>query len=385
MNAVQQIWLVTIREIRERSRSSAFHASFAVMILVTVGLIIVPTLLDSDDGASDVGLTGAVPTALPRSIEDQSHALGTPVRIHRYNSVAVGEQAVRDGDVDVLVVDAERLEWRRQTDEQLRGVLVGAIQLVAVGERADAAGIDPDELAVLVAPVPIEEVELGSVTGRSPDDETAAIIMTIALFIAISTYGNLVLSGVVEEKASRVVEVLLARMPARTLLAGKVAGIGLLGLAQVAVTTLVALVALSMADSVELPAARSAVLAWAVVWFVLGYGLYATVYGALGSLASRTEDARAAAGPVMAVLMVGFFASFVAVGRPDSGIAKLASFFPATAPRPHAQPHRHGGDRMVGAVDRRRLHSRRDRRPRAVRWPRLHRRRASHRSDSQVA
>ena len=70
----------------------------------------------------------------------------------------------------------------------------------------------------------------------------------------------------------------------------------------------------------------------ALVWFLLGYALYATVYGALGSLASRSEDAQAAAGPVMAVLMVGFFASFVAVGRPHSGIAQLASFFPATAP-----------------------------------------------------
>src|SRR4029078_2236233 len=98
--------------------------------------------------------------------------------------------------------------------------------------------------------------------GRSPDDETAAFIMTILLFTAITTYGAMVMSGVVEEKSSRVVEVLLARMPARNLLAGKILGIGLLGLAQVVVTAVVALVAVIVVDTVDIPAARGAVLVW---------------------------------------------------------------------------------------------------------------------------
>jgi ABC-2 type transport system permease protein len=156
-----------------------------------------------------------------------------------------------------------------------------------------------------------------------------------------------VLSGVVEEKASRVVEVLLARMPARTLLArmpartllaGKVAGIGLLGLAQIGLTALVALVAVTMVDSVDVPAARGEVLAWVVVWFVLGYALYTMVYGALGSLASRTEDAQSVAGPVSAVLIAGYFASFAVIGQPDSGWAQLLSWLPVTAPL--AMPNR---------------------------------------------
>jgi ABC-2 type transport system permease protein len=332
MNGMRQMWLVADREMRERSRSRAFRASFVVMILATVGLILVPALLDDSTGTREIGLAGAVPAELAAAIEDQSTITDVTVRIQRFDSVAAGEEAVRQGDLDVLVVDAQRLEWRRQTDEQLAGAVIGAIQAVAVSERAAAAGIDTDDLLALVAPVPIENVELGSVAGRSPDDEMAVLVMTVVLFIAISTFGNLVLTGVVEEKANRVVEVLLARMPARNLLAGKVIGIGLLGLAQIAVTALAALAALAMVDSVDVPAARGAVLAWVVVWFVLGYALYATVYGALGSLASRTEDAQAVAGPVIAVLLVGYFASFAAVGRPDSGIAQLASYFPPTAP-----------------------------------------------------
>jgi ABC-2 type transport system permease protein len=127
-------------------------------------------------------------------------------------------------------------------------------------------------------------------------------------------------------------------MPARNLLAGKIAGIGLLGLAQIAATAIVALVAASLADSFDVPAVRGSVIAWAVVWFVLGYALFATVFGTLGSLASRTEDASSVTGPVSIVLVVGFFVSFAAIGSADTTWARLVSWFPITAPL--AMPNR---------------------------------------------
>jgi ABC-2 type transport system permease protein len=148
----------------------------------------------------------------------------------------------------------------------------------------------------------------------------------------------MVLSGVVEEKSSRTVEVLLARMPARNLLAGKIAGIGLLGLGQIVATAVVALVAASLADSFDVPAVRGSVLAWAVVWFMLGYGLFATVFGTLGSLASRTEDASSVTGPVTVILVLGFLVSFAAIGSTDTTWARLVSWFPITAPL--AMPNR---------------------------------------------
>ena len=209
--------------------------------------------------------------------------------------------------------------------------------------------------------------------------------MTVVLLLAITTYGNLVLTGVVEEKSSRVVEVLLARVPARNLLAGKVAGIGLLGLAQVGLTALVALAAVTAVDSVDVPAVRGAVLAWVVVWFVLGYALYATVYGALGSLASRTEDAQSVAGPVTVVLLAAYFTSLAAIGQPDSGLGQAGLVLPGDRAACHAQPRRHGRDRLVGAGARGCPHPRRHRRPRAVRRPGVRRRDPPHRADAQVA
>jgi ABC-2 type transport system permease protein len=99
------------------------------------------------------------------------------------------------------------------------------------------------------------------------------------------------------------------------------------------VTALAAMLATLVVDSVEVPAVAGGVLAWVVLWFVLGYALYAMAYGALGSLASRTEDAQSAAGPVGYVLVGGYWAAFVSVSDdPDGAWSRLLSLFPITAP-----------------------------------------------------
>lgn len=332
MNGVSQGWLVASRELRERGRSRAFLVSVVLMLVAVAGAIVLPAVLDTGPGTRDIGLTGQVPAELTSTLRSQSQAVDIDIRVHRYATVAAGEAAVRDGAVDVLLVDTRQLEWPKRADEQLKAVVTGAIQLATVRDRAVAAGIRPEELLAILAPVPVANVELGQVAGRSPGDENAAFVMTLILFGAISTFAAMVLSGVVEEKSSRTVEVLLARMPARSLLAGKIVGIGLLGLAQIAALAVVALVAGALVDSVDMPTVRSSVLAWAVVWFLLGYALYATLYGTLGALASRTEDASSVTGPVTVLLVLGFMVSFATFGSVDAAWARLVAWFPITAP-----------------------------------------------------
>ena len=332
MNGSRQIWLVALREIRERSRSRAYRASLVVMVLVVVGAIVLPTLLDNRNDVRRVGLSGEFSTELGTTIEAQGDAGDIETDIHEYATIPSGREAVRDGDIHVLVIDGRQLEWQRRIDPELRATTVAAIQSLAIRERAERAGIDPDQLRSLITPVTITDVELGQVAGRDPDDETATFIMTVLLFFALSTYGTMVLSGVVEEKSTRVVEVLLARIPARNLLAGKITGIGLLGFGQFALTALAAGLAILFVDRFDVPAISGTVLGWLVVWFVLGYAFYATVFGAMGSLASRVEDTQTVAGPITALLILVYFVSFATIGSPDTTWAQLVSFFPATAP-----------------------------------------------------
>lgn len=174
MNAARQSWLVARREMRERSRSKAFRVGLVVMLLLVVASIAVPALIEEAKVTKHVGFTGTTPNELPAVVTDQGKAVDVTVRVHRYGNVASGEAAVRDEKVDVLVVDALHLKWRDKADERLRAVVTGSIQLVAVQQRAVAAGIDPNQLLELVAPVPVTNEELGIVAGRSPDNEAAA-------------------------------------------------------------------------------------------------------------------------------------------------------------------------------------------------------------------
>jgi ABC-2 type transport system permease protein len=339
MNGVRPAWLVARRELRERVRSKALWTGMVIMLIVVVAAVVVPAALGDREMSRDVGFAGRTSQELPQAVTDQGGELGITVGVHRYDDVPAGEAAMRDKQIDVLVVDGRQLTWRGEQEERLRAVLTGAIQLVTVQQRAAAAGITQEQLTAVAAPVAIENRELGIAAGRSQDDEVAASVMSLVLLAALATYGQLVLTGVVQEKSSRVVEVLLARMSARDLLAGKVAGIGLLGIGQLAVTAAAALAATVVFDPVDVPAVSGAVLAWGIVWFALGYTMYAMAYGAMGSLASRVEDASAVAAPATVLLILGYWTSLLAVSDdPEGPWATAVSLFPATAP--YAMPAR---------------------------------------------
>ena len=143
---------------RERSRSAAFRASVVVDDPRRGRRSSLPSLLDSRRAAPRTsGSPVPSPASCPRPISDQGDAVGTTVRVHRYDDVAAGEEAVRDGDVDVLVVDAQRLEWRGEPTSSCRPSSPAPSSSSPSSERAAAAGIDPDELLALVAPVPVDE------------------------------------------------------------------------------------------------------------------------------------------------------------------------------------------------------------------------------------
>jgi ABC-2 type transport system permease protein len=152
------------------------------------------------------------------------------------------------------------------------------------------------------------------------------------MMLAISLYGAYVLTGVVEEKSSRVVEVLLSRLPPSSLLGGKIAGIGLAGLAQFLAVAVAATATLLVTRPSGLPPGTYAAIPALVLWFVLGFAFYSILYGSLGSLASRTEDAQAAAGPAFALLIGVYFLAVTAIANPGAAWVTIVSMLPPTAP-----------------------------------------------------
>ena len=155
---------------------------------------------------------------------------------------------------------------------------------------------------------------------------------SLLLYGAILLYGTWILTGITEEKTNRVVEVLLSTIRPWQILGGKIIGIGTLGIAQFAGTIVAALIAIEITGVFELPTLDAGAAATLVVWFVLGFLLFAVMFGAAGSLVSRSEDAQTVAFPMSMVAVVGFFLSIVALGDPEGVAAVVGTFLPVTAP-----------------------------------------------------
>jgi ABC-2 type transport system permease protein len=154
----------------------------------------------------------------------------------------------------------------------------------------------------------------------------------LVIYLLLLTYGFTVANGVLEEKSSRVSEVLLGVIRPTQLLAGKVTGIGVVALVQLLMIA-VPTIAVAMAiGSFHLPTGTPLTIAAVFVWALLGYALYSCVFAAAGAAASRPEDIGNATAPITIMIALTYFLAVAATQQPDGTLARVVSFVPFMAP-----------------------------------------------------
>ena len=329
-----QIRLVAGREIRERGGSRSFKVSTVVTVVIVLAIVVVPTWFADDDGEEwTIAVVGEAPQAFVPALDATAAAQSAEVEVDELPAGADPQAALDDG-ADAVLVDGD-IVTEDEISDSLRSAISVAWGQAQVVDGLTEAGLEPDEA---VAALEIQPVEFTTVDGATDDEEdgtreAAAFIGVVALFIAINSYGAWVLTGVLEEKSSRVVEIIVSAIPPRSLLAGKVLGIGVLGLAQLLLVAAIGLVAAVAVGVTDVPLALVPAVASMLVWFVLGFAFYAVGYAAAGSLVSRQEDAQSAASPLAFLVLGAYFVSLLVVGpNPESVAAMICSFIPFTAP-----------------------------------------------------
>ena len=326
-----QVRLVAGREIRERGGSRSFKVSTGVILLVVVALIVVPTFFSTDEPTEwELGVIGPTPAGFEAALDLAAASQGADVTIVHLPDDADPDEAATD--VDAVLVDGSDLVAEDTPPDGLTAAVSVAAGQSRLLERLAEAGLEPDEAAEAldVTPVEVRTTEDAEDTTAS---EPVAFLGVVALMIAIQGYGAWVLTGVLEEKSNRVVELIVAAMPARALLAGKVLGIGLLGLGQMLLTAVVGLGVAAAVDVVDVPLDLLPALLSVLVWFVLGFAFYAVGYAAAGSLVNRQEDAQSAAGPLTYLVLAAYFIALIVVTPdPESTAARIVSFIPPIAP-----------------------------------------------------
>lgn len=239
--------------------------------------------------------------------------------------------AIEDGDIDAALVDGVA---DGQPDQTLRGALESVLQAAAFSDGLAEAGLDTGEAAAAMAPPePLRVVDLAGDVGGDVDGYVLAFIATILLFIGIQGNSATLLSAAIEEKSSRVVEVLVSVARPWQLLAGKLIALTVLALVQLGATVAAGLGANAAVGAFELPDATGALVAISLLMLVVGFLFYASLFAVAGSMAASLEDAQSTSGPLTFAVMGGYFAVIFAVmPNPDGLVAQVLTFLPPTAP-----------------------------------------------------
>ncbi|WP_336029967.1 ABC transporter permease [Geodermatophilus sp. FMUSA9-8] len=328
LSSGQLVRLVAAREISTRIRDKTFIASSVLMVVLILGVLVFQVVVNSGSDTRRVGVAGG-DAQLGAALEAQAEALDLDVEVVDVDDDAAARTAVEDEEVDAAVLgtggSAPELVLR-EPDSTLEALVSGAVSAVSLGQVLSEAGVDPADLP---------QVTVTTLDGDSAADTqrtVVAVVGVVVLYSLLILFAQFVAQGVVEEKASRVVELLLATMRPWQLLAGKILGLGVLGLGQIAVIAAIGITGALAFDVVDLPGELVGTVLWLLFWFVLGYALFASLFAVAASLVSRQEDLGSVLTPASLVLVAGFIVAVQAAGDPDGTLATVTSYVPGLSP-----------------------------------------------------
>ncbi|RWZ53079.1 ABC transporter permease [Labedella phragmitis] len=296
---LQSSWLVAEREVRMKLRSKAFLISTGILMLFVLGGILIGGLVGGNEEATKVAVTADSASA----VTGQEGLDVTEVA-----TAKDAEALVRSGDVTAAILpdDSTPLGIVVVADSETPTGLLQQLSITPPVTLLDGDTQNPF-LAYLVA-----------------------IAFGVVFFASAMTFGSTIAQSVVEEKQTRVVEILMSAVPVRALLAGKVLGNSILAFGQIAMIAALAIIGLTITGQSELLSLLGAPVLWFVVFFVLGFVLLAALFAATGSMVSRVEDIGSTTTPVTMLVMIPYFLVIFFYDNPV--VLGIMSYVPFSAP-----------------------------------------------------
>ena len=318
--------IVMRREIFAKLTDKAFLSG----TILTLALIIGATALGIFAGNRGTRATIAVTTdqaaAVVRTTDQMQKATSdkNSFTVEQVASEEAARKAVSEGDADAWLRQQDgawTLVFNKKSTPEVTSAISQAVQAQLMGELGAKAGMKPEQLT-RAGTVQTELVDGG--TDKALLTMIATFAFSILFFMSSMTFGMQIAGSVVEEKSSRIVEIISAAIPVRQLLAGKVIGNTLMALGQMALFAIAGLVGLSFTPYKDMLPAVSAAVVWFLVYFIAGFLALACVWAVAGSLASRQEDLQSTTTPLTMILTLVYMAGFFASGT----LAKVLSFVP---------------------------------------------------------
>ncbi|CAL9386017.1 putative protein YhaP [Streptomyces sp. enrichment culture] len=303
LSARRAVGLVARREISSRMRTKSFVLSTLGLLL---GLGVYALIIVSEDGPARVGVerdASALRPALAAVAEKTGDFEFVTVDGDRTDRI------LRDGELSAVIGGAGgqlTLSVRHEADEELLAVVRAAAAEERTSRELERAGVDPAEFRERVASSTVRVAALEPSENSAAEQFALILASTGLLYFFFVFYGIVLAQGVVEEKTSRVVELLLPAIRPWQLLAGKLIGVAVAGLTQLVLLGGAAVALAQGTGAVTLPSAVGGTLATLGVWFLLGFFLFAAMLAAAAARVSRQEDLQGVVQPVMLLITTPF-------------------------------------------------------------------------------
>lgn len=294
------IWLVAEREIGSKLRSKAFLISTGILLLIALAGVVIGGFAGKNAGLTTVAVTSETAAA----VKDVPGLTLTEV-----SDQAAAEDLVRSGKADAAIVPSTGTGPFPYTVVALKDRPQGLLATLSI--KPEVTLLEPD-------------------TTNGPLRYFIAIGFGIVFLMAASTFGGTIAQSVVEEKQTRVVELLLSAIPARVLLAGKVLGNTVLAMAQILLLAAIAVVGLIVTGQNAVLEGLGSPIVWFAVFFLFGFVLLASLFAAAAAMVSRQEDIGSTTMPLTMLVMLPYF--LVIFFNDNPLVMTILSYVPFSAP-----------------------------------------------------
>jgi ABC-2 type transport system permease protein len=328
------VGLVAARELRVRVRGRVFRTGTLLVLLIVAAAIVIPALLGNRADIERVGVAGQLSAPVRAAVLADGPATGTRVELVTEPSGQAAAADLRSGRIGLAVVDGRQVIVAKATAGTSASSLLpqAVARTVGTGAALQAAGLTTAQAAAIAGAraLPVSSLEPGA---PGTTQRNATFVGLLLLVFMLTQYNAWTLTGVLEEKSSRIVEVLLAAVTPARLLAGKVLGIGLAAFVQAGLAVAAAVALAEATHSGALTGITPAAVASTLTWLVLGYAFYSWVYAAAGSTADRLDQAQSLLLPLGLPVIFGYLMATTTItsGNPSAFFHVLA-YLPPTAP-----------------------------------------------------
>ena len=314
---VERPWLtVMMRELAVKVRNRSVLISTAVTLVLIVGGLVASSLLSGTDSGSEheIAAVGAGSVEMVEAVDDSlpDDDSASPREATRQEA----EQLLVDGDVDAALVHEDG-SWVLLGDGALDPVLEQAVtqsvSSATIAANAASAGTSMDQLAQ-GSEVRVEQTGEGSDSRDTAASFVLRYVFAMLFYMAAIMFGTAIANSVLEEKQNRVVEILATAIPVRQILYGKVLGNCVMAFAQMGLFAGAGLLTASLLGLTDDLGWALSASGWFIAFFVVGFAAQATIWAALGALASRSEDLNTSMTPIVTVLVVAMLAGLMGTG-----------------------------------------------------------------------